>query len=521
MSTFNQQTYDTYKKTLDDVIKKIKNYDRSRTLPTDQEKREERIRKYTQETVDSYNTYVSYLGTYYSIFDLNSKFTANEVLIKYQPKIRKTFRILGKNLTEYPIDFNTIDINNIIDFDPNSLNDSLPNSSHNSNSNSDVDSDEGAVGGRTSNKRKSIPQNIENLNDSSVPQHSPLTIHSETVNLGAQIERTQINQIHINPINSTGNPVFDQIVEETMALSPGDILKGIPDFDPKTQDHVNKFIACVDMMYVLSPNSGDLILTVARTKLITANKLGNIQNKTWAQIKAEIQSKYKLTMTFDVAQEKLLSIRQGPKESLDAYANRVKNLLDALNLVTLNDNADVQSSNRTMNELLAVRKFKQNIYDREVRVMAVAAEHADLCEAVSHAMNKSEQLNSSNVAQQLQHEKREQNHNQNNFNKNRNGNGNQNKNFEHRKNDKPDPKQDLFCRYCKRHNHTIENCTRRPNNSANKNNSEKPENKPQSSTAAVAAKQPDQQQYIEPVSGTSSQLAVQSLTLQPYHHLNS
>lgn len=167
-----------------------------------------------------------------------------------------------------------------------------------------------------------------------------------------------------------------------------------------------------------------------------------------------------------------------------------------------------------MNENLAIRKFKQNILDREIRVMAVSTEHTSLVDAISHALAKSEQLGASNVAQQPHFEKKETN----NSNSNRNTGATQNKqsNFQG-KNEKSDQKTDLFCKYCKRNNHNIENCRSLARKNGNKPNAEKTENQPQSSSTAVAAKQTENQQINEQIAGSSSQLDIQSLTLQPYH----
>lgn len=107
-------------------------------------------------------------------------------------------------------------------------------------------------------------------------------------------------------------------------------------------------------------------------------------------------------MTFETAQEKLLSIKQGPEENLSEYANRVKNLLEILNATTTNECVEIQSANRVMNECLAIRKFQQNIFDKNIQLMALSSSHNTLNDAISHAIEKQEQLNSSNVEQNLE-----------------------------------------------------------------------------------------------------------------------
>lgn len=46
-----------------------------------------------------------------------------------------------------------------------------------------------------------------------------------------------------------------------------------------------------------------------------------------------------------------------------------------------------------MNESLAIRKFKQNIHDREIRIMALTTEHTSLAEAIAHATEKKSNFN--------------------------------------------------------------------------------------------------------------------------------
>lgn len=231
-------------------------------------------------------------------------------------------------------------------------------------------------------------------NTTQPPTQSQLpTDPNPTQNPNNQNQNADLGTLGVPPL--TNNEIQDQ--DNITALSPGDILKGIPDFDPKSQESVKKFIAQVDLMYLLAPNGNDTIFAVTRAKLVNANKLSNVSGKTWAQIKEDIKLKYRTQMTYEVAQEKLLSLQQGSKETLDAYANRVRTLLDALNIVTVNENAEIQASNRTMKENLAIRKYKQNFFDRELRGMAVSADHDNLNDAIAHASSKYEQLIASNL----------------------------------------------------------------------------------------------------------------------------
>lgn len=335
------------------------------------------------------------------------------------------------------------------------------------------------------NEIPTIPRQIDQSND-----HLPLT---------NQIQQTNNNQI------------------SRMALTPGDILKGIPDFDPKSQDNVKKFMAQVDLMYLLAPNSNDTILAITRAKLVNANKLGTVTDKTWAQIKQEIKNKYRTIMTFEAAQEKLLSLQQGEKEAHDAYANRVRSLLDSINTVTTDNNADIQASNRAMNEKLAVEKFKQNIFDPQLRAMALSVDHDSLSDAIAHASSKYEQLIGSNFNKKEQPkatpEKKEQESEKQNKNTPKKSNW---KNYKNENNNK-NKNNAAACVHCKKNNHQSDQCYFRLGGPhANKNGSnEQPQNK--SSNTAAALPQPNVQ--IEATATTSSAIPQQSqnVPLQPYH----
>lgn len=94
-------------------------------------------------------------------------------------------------------------------------------------------------------------------------------------------------------------------------------------------------------------------------EMAVAGKLGDISTLNWQeQLRERIKIKYKSDMPYEIAQERLLSIAQKSNETLDAYAGCVRALLDALNSASTDDNTEVRSARMTMNEDLAVRKFK-------------------------------------------------------------------------------------------------------------------------------------------------------------------
>lgn len=182
-----------------------------------------------------------------------------------------------------------------------------------------------------------------------------------------------------------------------MTLSLSDILKGTPDFVPENQE-IKVFVAKAEMIHKLAAtNQKDTVLTVIRAKLATANKLMDISNKSWIEIKNNINNKYCETLNFETAQERLLLIKQDRDESLENYADRVKCLLDAMNSASTNENPAIQTAHWDMNENLAARKFKQNIADEKLRLLALASDHNYLLEAIRYTTEKQELLISSNI----------------------------------------------------------------------------------------------------------------------------
>lgn len=252
----------------------------------------------------------------------------------------------------------------------------------------------------TSNDEESANKIPDQENSQTLSQ--PTTSGSQTENLSAQIDNSDTDDENHTPKNqqrSLDSDIYENT--ETMTLSLSDILNGIPDFSSKNHDEIKNFIAKADMIHTLATGQTETVLTVIRAKLVTANKLGDISASSWPQIKTSIQTKYRTTVSFEVAQERLLAIKQGPKESLDDYSNRAKQLLEALNSTTTDENAAIQSSNRVMNESLAIRKFEQNIFDEKIRLLALSSEHTSLPDAIAHACEKREQINSSNVTKEM------------------------------------------------------------------------------------------------------------------------
>lgn len=278
-----------------------------------------------------------------------------------------------------------------------------------------------------------------------------------------------------NGNNNNNNSIASDSEDDNdeMALSLAAIMKGIPKFI-ETYDGIQQFVADSDLICELvDPAQEQTTLRIIKTRLTTAHKLGDISNDSWAQIKVKLREKYRMTMTYETAQERLLAIRQGQKESIDAYAERVKKLLDALNIATLNDDANIQGAARIMNEEMAVRKFKQNIFDQTTRTMALSVTHTSLYEAIAHATEKQEQMQLSNIVKDQTNEQKANNKNNNSNNNNNNNNNNKNNNSNRNNgNNKNNDNKKPQCMHCKKNNHSSDRCFFRPKTHGNEQTSQ-------------------------------------------------
>lgn len=94
--------------------------------------------------------------------------------------------------------------------------------------------------------------------------------------------------------------------------------------------------------------------------------------------------------TYEFAQEELSTIRQRKNESMEEYGKRIRKGLEKLNLATksLTESDTALVPLRKANEVHAIRKFEQNMFDEKIKLMIGAANFQSLREAIKFAMNK-------------------------------------------------------------------------------------------------------------------------------------
>lgn len=480
------EKYKDLKKVFDDNVKKILNYE-TRSLPAEKAELEVRVEEYKIDLINSYNDLVSYVDSIYASVDPTSKNRLKESVSNRKLRLLRALLVLSLT-TDLPEGFTQIEFENLVQKD--------------------------ALAGGTDNSQIFVNLNSANVNNQN--ENSPSVASSRRSSVES-VSQLNSNPNQDNNLNTAATE--DTTDTDNMTLSLSDILNGIPDFSSKNYDDIKHFIAKADLIHALATTQQETVLSVIRAELVTANKLGNVSTSSWADIKKNINDKYRVSMSFETAQERLLSIKQSPKESLDEFANRVKSLLDALNAASYNANADVQTANQAMNENLAVRKFKQNIFDEKIRIMALSNSHSTLADAIAHATEKKEQLQSSNVTRDLpktENKGEQNNKNGNNFNgKSNNGN-----------NKKNNGKKREPCVHCGLDNHTSDRCYRKKKEEAaakNENKAEKFANRARASKSMNVAAGAEEEITEAPANGMQlNQASAQNQTVQlrPYPYLN-
>ena len=479
MSVSSDEEYDDLKKTLQDTIKKILNYETSRSLPSDKKERESRINEYKIELVENYNKFVSHIASHIDTLKPEVKLAYTDAVKNIKFRILRALTVLSLK-TDIPDKLDEIDIDLVVDINAVDPSDNtqifVTASSSSSSQKSPLDSPDLNKTFRETTVESFSEQNSLSFNNTDLQDDLDQNKISSQIELNTDI--TLVGSTPSDPLAHTNSrEAEDELIEMSITLS--DIFRGINNLTGESQEEIKKFIADAEMMYALCADAQKpTVLTVIKNRLSSAGKLGDISALTWDAIKERLRNKYRPEMSYETAQERLLSIVQGPKESIDAYAGRVKKLLEVLNTCGDGAEANVRAAQMSMNESLAIRKFKQNIYEETVRKMAINAEHSDLYAAISHATQKLEQLKASNI-------RPEQKSNDSNVSNKSNANVANNANNANNSNSKGNSKSPngsakknnsskTFppCTHCERTNHSSERCffkKKQPNESQGNN----------------------------------------------------
>lgn len=306
-----------------------------------------------------------------------------------------------------------------------------------------------------------------------------------------------------------------KLVKKDLAMSFSTAMSIVPSFSGNPRE-LYKFSRCcriADKLFTATdkPTMMDLMEIKLVGKAYDVLKYKKFT--TYTELETELNAQFLAKKTKEQIQVELISVRQGPRESMTEYANRVENLLSDLDHATsdkLPENAS-QDTKIAMNELnasTALEAFTQNMRE-PFRTIIRASRFASLAEAIKGAVN--EELYFLNVAQPsntgpprfsqnftnkfpAQNRSQVQNRIPNHDNS-------PNQNNAQRQNGAPNYPQPLICNYCKRYGHHISKCRLRP-----------PRSFPKQTVNTVTAK--DNNQQPKNVSGPSPKAETTVQTIQ-------
>lgn len=180
----------------------------------------------------------------------------------------------------------------------------------------------------------------------------------------------------------------------TMALfSIKDLVGAIPTYNGDEKQLETFINVCTKFHSLLKEDQRDQFVTIVQTK-ITGEALADLQPiddlKTWREIKTKLEEKLRSPDTYEFAQEELSTIRQRKNESVEEYGKRIRKGLEKLNLASksLTQEETALIPLRKANEIHAIRKFEQNMFNEKIKLMVGAADFKSLRDAIKFAMNK-------------------------------------------------------------------------------------------------------------------------------------
>lgn len=180
----------------------------------------------------------------------------------------------------------------------------------------------------------------------------------------------------------------------TMGIfSVKDLVSAIPTYNGDERQLETFINICSKYYSLIEVDQKPQFVTIVQTK-ITGEALADLQPiddlKNWPDIKAKLEEKVRTPDTYEFAQEELSTIRQKKGESMEEYGKRIRKGLEKLNLATksLTQEEAAMIPLRKANEIHAIRKFEQNMFDEKIKLMIGAANFNSLRDAIKFSMNK-------------------------------------------------------------------------------------------------------------------------------------
>jgi regulator of replication initiation timing len=222
-----------------------------------------------------------------------------------------------------------------------------------------------------------------------------------------------------------------------------DIMKLVPKFNGKS-DELRVYISKLDDLFqYVSENDEALFVTVVKTNLTGEAAIEILDEEdldTWSELKASLLKSFKNHENHvnDIAL--LQQMKQNQNENVEGFCSRIKKVLSKLKSVI--PVGATRAFWFAHTERYAVQCLEDGLLDVKIQARLVANKPTNFQAAVQFVIDTESRLNKNQVNTQS---------------------------------DTSKVKSSLYCRYCRKNNHTIEDCKLRTKNNEKKNSENKTE----------------------------------------------
>lgn len=291
--------------------------------------------------------------------------------------------------------------------------------------------------------------------------------------------------------NITSKLDFDKI--KKMVFDKDFAIKIIPVFRKKEDFH--KFCKCVEIVWNPLEEITDKAVKTSSKKycmdIIISKLEGHAYNVVryidfveWKDLKIALERKFLKRRSNGAVSKELISATQ--TSDVLSFGNKIENLLGELNEICIHEQGvEFVEIIQALNEKMALNAFINGLKE-PIRTIVDSQNYDDLSSAIAKAiekeMAKCSIFTDSNKSNSLKCSFcKKNNHSYENCfkRKNKNSNSNQNSSSDNSKNEassssyqnKNDSSNKLFCNYCKQKNHSIEYCFKKKSVDSKKDNS--------------------------------------------------
>lgn len=272
----------------------------------------------------------------------------------------------------------------------------------------------------------------------------------------------------------------------SLTISLSDARSLIPEFTGESRE-LQKFLDCCDILISTATTEIEtsLFLTIIKSKLNAEayEILRHCDADKWESIKETLINRFQTQRPRIAIQGDLTRLKQGPRDSVKDFAQKLQRTLAELNNATCNEatNANAQSFLLKENEKNAIRVFEDGLSNYQLKTIAKAKGETDLKKLITFILEHSSRIEESQrTFKNSNTYKRDtqgvincefcgkRGHTQANcFKKNRN-------NIPTFRNTE---QKNLNCSYCGKSNHTYQDCRARKYNQPNTSKQVSPQNK--------------------------------------------